>query len=109
METTIQAPLSAEALVACQKGSVVSRVVLREQSGNVTLFAFAAGEGLREHSTPHEALVLTLSGEATWSVGDTTVSVAPGDMLPLPATVPHAVRADTDYKMMLVLLKASSG
>jgi quercetin dioxygenase-like cupin family protein len=101
----LAAPVGPADLIAVQEGSVVSRTVLKQKSGNVTLFAFGAGEGLSEHTTPHEALVLGLAGEATLSVGGRDHALAAGLALRLPGGVPHAIRAGTAFKMLLVMLR----
>jgi quercetin dioxygenase-like cupin family protein len=92
-------------LVSVQPGAVVSRTVMKGPSGSVTLFAFGAGEGLSEHATPHEALAVALDGEAEVSIADESHVVSAGQALRLPATVPHAVRALSDFRMVLVMLR----
>lgn len=92
-------------MVAYQDGSVVSRKVLGGKSGNVTLFAFAQGEGLTEHTSPYAAMVVVLDGEASIRVGGEPVTVAAGETLTLPADVPHALDAERPFKMMLVMIK----
>lgn len=92
-------------LVAYQDGSVVSRVVFRNEGGVVTAFAFAQGQGLTEHSSPHEALVLVLEGSVAITVGDVEHVVSAGELLHLPATVPHALHGGAPFKMLLTILK----
>ena len=92
-------------LVSYQDGSVVSRKVLGGKSGNVTLFAFAEGEGLTEHTSPYEALVVVLDGEASIRVADSRYTVAAGETVTLPPDVPHALDAESPFKMMLVMIK----
>ncbi len=94
-------------LVAVQAGAVVSRMLLKTRGGSVTLFAFGAGEGLSEHTTPHEALVVLVEGEADVTVGGATYRMGAGQTIHLPAGVPHAVQAATDFKMLLVMLKSA--
>ena len=93
-------------LVTCQEGSVVSRMLLKKSSGNVTLFAFGAGEGLSEHTAPFDAFVTVVEGAAEIDLDGTPHTLQAGDMLIMPADVPHAVRATTDMKMLLVMLRA---
>ena len=88
-----------------QAGAVVSRVLLKKSGGTVTAFAFDAGEGLSEHSTPYEALVLVTEGEAAITIGGTPHTVRAGEMAALPANVPHAVSAVNRFKMLLVMIK----
>lgn len=95
-------------MVAYQPGSVVSRKILGGKGGNVTLFAFAEGEGLTEHTSPYEALILILDGEARVRVGGTDHTVATGQAMTLPADVPHALDADVPFKMMLTMIREAS-
>lgn len=95
-------------LVSYQPGSVVSRKILGGKGGNVTLFAFAEGEGLTEHTSPYEALVLILDGEARVKVGGENYTVTRGQAMTLPADVPHALDADVPFKMMLTMIREAS-
>lgn len=92
-------------MIAYQPGSVVSRKVLGGKGGNVTLFAFAEGEGLTEHTSPYEAMVMVLDGEAEVRIGGTPYKVGAGETITLPASVPHALDARAPFKMMLVMIK----
>jgi quercetin dioxygenase-like cupin family protein len=91
--------------VAYQEGSVVSRKILGGGKGNVTLFAFAEGEGLTEHTSPYDALVVVLDGKAAVRIAGVEHTVGAGQAIRLPATVPHALQARQRFKMMLVLIK----
>ncbi len=93
-------------LLEAQPGAVVSRVLLKKKTGNVSLFAFDAGEGLSEHTAPFDALVYAVSGEATVTLGTERHPLAEGAFLIFPANVPHAVEAQTPFKMLLVMLRA---
>lgn len=92
-------------MVAYQPGSVVSRKILGGRRGNVTLFAFAEGEGLTEHTSPYAALVVVLDGEARIRIGGEPYTVVAGETLTLPPDVPHALDADVPFKMMLVMIR----
>lgn len=103
--------LSAEAkplgeLLQYQEGSIVSRVLLKNKGGTVTLFAFDQGEGLSEHTAPFEALVYVVDGEAEVEIGGEVYRVRTGETITLPANVPHAVRAATRFKMLLTMIRA---
>ena len=89
-----------------QDGSVISRVLLKNAGGTITLFAFDAGEGLSEHKTPYDAFVTIVEGEARIRIADQDHSLSAGDSLLLPANIPHAVDAVTKFKMLLVMIKA---
>jgi len=93
-------------LVSYQKGSVVSRTILDKNAGTVTLFAFDAGEGLSEHTTPYDAMVTILDGKAEIKIGGETFLLGEGETIVMPADVPHALRAVERFKMLLVMVKA---
>lgn len=109
MDDPIAGPTKLAELVRYQPGSVVSRVLLRTEGGVMTLFAFAEGEGLTEHSTPHDATVHVLEGAVRITVGDRDHDLLTGDILHLPASVPHALHGGPPFKMLLTLLKKPRG
>jgi quercetin dioxygenase-like cupin family protein len=93
-------------LVNYQEGSVVSRTVVDKNAGTITLFAFAAGQGLSEHTAPFDALVYIVDGEADITISGKAVHLKNGDMTIMPANEPHALKAIKSFKMMLVMVKA---
>lgn len=93
------------ALVDYQDGSVVSRTIIERDTGTVTLFAFGAGQGLSEHTTPYDALVYVLDGVAEITIGGEEHAVEAGEMLIMPADIPHALHADEPFKMLLVMIR----
>src|SRR6185369_17675220 len=95
-------------LLQYQDSSIVSRVLLKNNGGTVTLFAFDKGEGLSEHTAPFEALVLVVDGEAEVEIAGKAYSVKRGETITLPANIPHAVRAATRFKMLLTMIRAES-
>ena len=88
-----------------QADGIVSKQLLKTPAGNVTLFAFDAGQSLTEHTSPYEALVVVLEGEAEIGIDGRTERVPAGEYLRLPANVPHSVHAPTRFKMTLTLLR----
>ena len=92
-------------LAAYQEGSVVSRQILRKDTGNVTLFAFAAGQGLSEHTAPFDALVHVLDGEADVVIAGTPHRLVGGDAIVMPANRPHALDAVTPFRMLLTMIR----
>ncbi|NIR47959.1 cupin domain-containing protein [candidate division KSB1 bacterium] len=94
------------ASIAYQEGSVVSRTIIKKKTGTVTLFAFSEGEGLSEHTSPYEAMVHVLDGEAEITISGEPYRVKQGEMIILPAEKPHAVKAVMDFKMLLVMVKS---
>lgn len=93
-------------LVAYQDGAVVSREIVSQKTGTVTLFAFDEGQGLSEHTAPFDALVLVLDGEAEITIAGTPFRVRAGEMILMPAHKPHALKAIRRFKMMLVMIRA---
>lgn len=93
-----------KSLTDYQAGSVVSRMVINKKAGTVTAFAFEKGEGLSEHSAPFDALVIGVEGEAEILIGGVSHTVKEGQMIIMPANIPHAVNPVTKFKMMLVLI-----
>ncbi len=86
-------------------GSVVSKIVLRNDKGNLTLFAFDKGEGLSEHTAPFDAVIEILDGKAEIIIGDTTHILKQGEAIILPANIPHALHAIEKFKMLLIMIK----
>lgn len=85
--------------------AVVSRMLVKNTGGSVTLFAFDRGEGLSEHTAPFDALLAGVEGEAKVRVGTETHVLEEGQVLLIPATVPHAIDPVTPFKMLLVMIK----
>lgn len=92
-------------LVTYQKDAIVSKVLAKSKAGNLTLFAFAAGQELSEHTAPFEALIHVVDGAAEIGVGDDQYHAETGHLVRLPANVPHWVRAKEPFKMMLIMLR----
>ncbi|OGG36033.1 cupin [Candidatus Gottesmanbacteria bacterium RIFCSPLOWO2_12_FULL_42_10] len=92
-------------LVKYQEGSVVSREVIKKPGGTFTLFAFYQGQGLSEHRTPYDALVILLAGEAEITVSGKANLVKEGQILMMPANHPHSLKAVKKFKMGLMMIK----
>ena len=92
-------------LVNYQDGSVVSRVVLKREKGNITIFAFGEGQGLSEHTSPFDALVQAIEGEAEITVAGKPIALKAGEVVLLPAEKPHAVKATSRFKMLLTMVR----
>jgi quercetin dioxygenase-like cupin family protein len=93
-------------LLQYQDASIVSRVLLKNKGGTVTLFAFDVGEGLSEHTAPFDALVVVTDGEADIEIAGESFRVKQGETIILPANRPHAVKAATRFKMLLIMIRA---
>ncbi|NLT41966.1 MAG: cupin domain-containing protein [Anaerolineae bacterium] len=94
------------ALVDYQEGSVVSRIIMRAPTGSVTLFAFDAGQELSEHTTPYDALVHVVDGQADIVISGQSQRVEGGEIIIMPANEPHAVKAPARFKMLLTMIRA---
>ena len=93
-------------LVEYQAGSVVSREIVKKPTGTATAFAFDAGQGLSEHTAPFDALVHILDGEAEITIAGKPVAARAGDMVIMPAKVPHALQAVKRFKMLLTMIRS---
>ncbi len=94
-------------LLSYAENAIVSRILLKNDGGTVTIFAFDASQGLSEHTTPHDALLQLVEGQAEVTVGGTRATLVGGQAILLPAKVPHAVHATEQFKMLLVMLRSS--
>jgi len=93
-------------LVDYQDGAVVSREIINQKSGSVTLFAFDQGQGLSEHMAPFDALVYLLDGEAEITISGRPLHLKQGEMVIMPANQPHSLKATKRFKMVLTMIKA---
>jgi quercetin dioxygenase-like cupin family protein len=93
-------------LVDYQTGSIVSRTIIDKATGTLTLFAFDKGQGLSEHTAPFDAMVYVFDGEAEVTISGEPLLVKKGEMVIMPANQPHALRAISRFKMMLVMIKS---
>jgi quercetin dioxygenase-like cupin family protein len=93
-------------LVDYQPGSVVSREIISQKTGTVTVFAFDHGQGLSEHTAPFDALVYIIDGEAEVTISGNRHPLTSGQMIIMPANEPHALKAPQPFKMMLVMIRS---
>ncbi len=100
--------LNLASLVAYQEGSIVSRQITQAETGNVTLFAFDAGQELSEHSAPFDALVHILDGSAEVRLSGRPFALAAGEAIILPAGEPHALKAFKRFKMLLTMIRSAA-
>ena len=87
------------------EGGVISKQILKNQVGNVTLFSFDKEQGLSEHSAPFDALVQILDGEAEIRIGGVPHKVIAGEIIIMPANIPHSLYATKQFKMLLTMIK----
>jgi quercetin dioxygenase-like cupin family protein len=94
-----------DSLANYQEGSVVSRQIVKQEKGNVTLFAFDEGQGLSEHTAPFDALVHVIDGEAEITISGKLIRAKSGEMVIMPANQPHALKAGSRFKMVLTMIR----
>ena len=93
-------------IVSYQEEAIVSREIVSKNTGTVTVFAFDSGQGLSEHTAPYDALVCLIDGEAEVTIAGKPLHLAAGDMVIMPASKPHALKAVTRFKMVLTMIRA---
>jgi len=98
--------LTMSELVAYSDGSVVSKTLIDKQVGTLTLFSFDAGQGLSEHTAPFDAFVQVVDGQAEVTINGEAQTVSAGQMIIMPANIPHELKAVTPFKMLLVMIRA---
>jgi quercetin dioxygenase-like cupin family protein len=97
--------LSLQSLITPTAHGIASRILAKTSGGNLTLFAFDAGQGLTEHTSPFDALVMVLEGSITLTIGGSPVLATPGTVVRMPADVPHALDAPEPCRMLLIMLR----
>lgn len=98
-------PIDAAGDVAYADGAIVSKTLLDKPNGTLTLFAFDAGQNLSEHTSPYDATVHILDGQAELQIGGETLEASAGQIVIMPANVPHAVYARQRFKMLLIMIR----
>lgn len=106
MSDTIGNVLKTVDLIEYQEGSVVSREIIRKDTGTVTIFAFDKGEGLSEHTAPFDAMVQIVDGKAEITISGNKNVLEKGEMIIMPANEPHALKALEKYKMVLTMIRS---
>ena len=104
-ETAKAQVLDIAGLISYQDGAVVSRQIIKADAGNITLFAFDKDQDLSEHTAPFDALVHVLEGEARITISGKDFDLKGGDVIIMPANEPHALRAQSCFKMLLTMIR----
>ena len=99
-------PIRLDDLIEYQEGAVVSREIIRKETGTVSIFAFDIGEGLSEHTAPFDAMVQVIDGRAEIIIAGNKNLVDEGDMIIMPANIPHALHAVEKFKMVLTMIRS---
>lgn len=95
-----------DSIVYAEK-AVVSKHILKKETGNITLFAFDAGEGLSEHTAPFDAMVMVVDGKAEVIIAGTSHDLSSGEVIIMPANIPHAIKATERFKMVLTMIRSN--
>jgi quercetin dioxygenase-like cupin family protein len=98
-------PAYIDTLIEYGEDAIVSRTLVENDAGTVTLFAFDEGQGLSEHTAPFDALVQVVDGESEIIIGGASNKVKEGELILMPANIPHALRATKRFKMILTMLR----
>jgi quercetin dioxygenase-like cupin family protein len=106
LQACVSRPQTLTGLVDYAADSVVSKTILDKPVGTLTLFAFDKGQNLSEHTAPYDAVVQVLDGAGRLTIGGKDVEVSVGQIIIMPANVPHAVAADERFKMLLTMVRA---
>lgn len=96
--------VSLAGLVEVAPGKIVSRTFVQRPEMTITLFSFAAGEGVSTHSAPGDAMLYVLEGQAKVTIGGKPMTVSAGEVVVMPANIPHGVDAEQDFKMLLTVV-----
>jgi quercetin dioxygenase-like cupin family protein len=105
-KTNVAQVMKLKELVAYQTGAVVSRTLVGVQGGTVTVFAFDEGQELSEHTAPYDAMVIVVEGEVNIKISGADFPLKEGDTIIMPANKPHALKAVTRFKMILIMVKS---
>ena len=93
-------------LVDYAKDAIVSKTLMKKDTGTVTLFAFDKGQGLSEHTAPFDAMVHIMDGDAIIIIDGKEHSLSNGEFIIMPANIPHGVTARSQFKMLLTMIKS---
>ena len=86
-------------------GATVSKILTKNKNGSITYFAFDKGQNLSEHTAPFDATVLIIEGSSKITVGSKEHLLKEGEMIIMPANIPHALEAVKPFKMMLIMIR----
>ena len=95
--------------IAYADGAVVSKTLLKKATGNITLFSFDKGQGLSEHTSPFDAVVQVVEGQGAFIIDGEMKVVKEGELIIMPANIPHDVQAaEQPFKMLLTMIRSEA-
>lgn len=104
-EQYLAKPMQLSSMIDYAEGAVVSKTLMKKKTGTLTIFAFDKGQDLSEHTSPFDATVQILEGQALLTIGDEEVRPQTGDTVIMPANIPHNVIAEEPFKMLLIMIR----
>ncbi|MHC4075318.1 MAG: cupin domain-containing protein [Planctomycetota bacterium] len=105
LNSCLSSPQDLGKLVEYAQDAIVSKTILAKPIGTISLFAFDRGQTLSEHTSPYDAVVQVLDGKAMLTIGGNAIEVLAGQLIIMPANVPHAVNAEEKFKMLLTMIR----
>ena len=106
LESCLAKPAVLAELIDYATDSIVSKTIIDKSVGTITLFAFDRGQKLSEHTAPYDAVVHVIDGSAVLTIGGASITVCAGQLIVMPANVPHEVVANEKFKMLLIMIRA---
>jgi quercetin dioxygenase-like cupin family protein len=106
LESCLAKPAALASLIDYADDSIVSKTIIDKSVGTITLFAFDKGQKLSEHTAPYDAVVQVFDGSAELTIGGKFITVCAGQIIVMPANIPHEVVADEKFKMLLTMIRA---
>jgi len=106
LEAVVGKSQNLSGLIDYSKDSIVSKAIIDKTAGTITLFAFDKGQGLSEHQAPYHAFVAVIEGKGLITIGGKDNIVSAGEIIVMPANVPHSVKAEEKFKMLLVMIRS---
>jgi quercetin dioxygenase-like cupin family protein len=106
LESCLSKAQTLKQLIEYSKDSVVSKTIVDKEAGTITLFSFDKGQALSEHSAPYDAVVEAIEGKALITIGGIQNEVAEGQIIIMPSNIPHSVRAEERFKMVLIMIRS---
>ena len=101
--------LNLKAEITYADGAVISKTLLKKETGNITLFSFDKGQGLSEHTSPFDAVIQVVEGEGSFIIDGEAIVVKEGELIIMPANIPHDVQAaEQPFKMLLIMIRNES-